>query len=756
MASARFPGAAAASRPGDDDPESVVLTTRVLVAGDDEVIPDWKEKRIAVLVPLNLSVKTFLERTLQGKLGWDDMHDVTPFVGQGTDLNQIRATKEVLQIMLTPRQLGWEADSVHWVWLKWSDGNTELLTAKEVYRERVSRFYEYYEPQSLHKIDELMASFEGTEEFLLLQLGAKYGKEPSKEDVILRKRQRRGGAALPVAQGPSPPATGEPVPPQATTVLPPGPEQPQRATFATASTEIKNVAALITRGSESLLTLAYFRKWTEFQRHRRDARRVCSYLSGRMDLFIQREYYKKLKYHYETKKMRRQLLATTQLAFKTESLAGDLVTENSQLKEQVKHLKGSLEILENTNARRLENLFSSSESAVAQIKALTRETQEKDAIINRLEAKLMTIGNQMLSHVEEKEKVSQASEAARFKLEEELDLVRNKLHEVENLFYESQEQIKKLEAKSQTQGCERCKEYTNLTHELELHQLNGDKLRKMIEAAEADKRALNETLSKVMKEKADLLAEVEQLRSMVTGGGGAAPLGAADRQQSSTMLPKQLSHSLASFSDQQPSCNPSFNITAPQAAQLQNPNYAPSNNPSFAFAQPGNASFANNPLGASMAANPSFTSAVTAARTAKPNSMTTPPDAALPESVPRGGERAKMSLESFFEREERLAADRMKLAMDRQAAVHTTTFRGSQALATGKYSTGSRAPEAGVSLVQRAMAAEASRIGPPKAASLMVSSQLSNRPVTAPRHTTFDVGAEVGTAEQRRAHLFGF
>lgn len=652
------------------------LQTRVLVGSDDDVIEDWKVRRIAAIVPMNMAIRPFLERAICAKMKWEKVENVTYMeakAGPG-GVDGVKPTSDVMQINLTPHQLGLKPDGMAWVWLRKVDpgGETHLLTPKEHMQRRVERWYQYYEPSKITQAAALLQDYEGAEELLFNNLQAKYGPEPTMEQlhrkIVPRKAQ---------------------VPQEGPKTVPSDRISEGSRGGRLDEAELGNIAVLMSRTTTTLLIGNYYKRWVDYLRRRKEHKRIMSYMTGTQDNWYRKEYYNKLKVYSQTKKTKRQLTVSKQLAFKQESLVGDLTTENSYLKGELRKSQAQIEVLETSNAKRLEAVFASSEGAILQIKALTNELFQKDRVINELEAKLMNVGNKMLEASEEKDKAITIAAAGKLQDETEIVELREKVINLEGSLYHAQEQLRKL-APSQAQAafCEHCPHFFQVLHEIEVHEANTKMLRSRVEDAEERRQKAEERLSRLQAEFEQAVAEA---RRSALGGNASMLSGEAEAALgNNSMLVNNATFAgatNATFSGSNRELSASEFQNSPGMSGHDGPTSARSNdrrNVSFATQAPnilandsfrlsGSAAsgdsnppkYAHNPQFAELQPPDEYLSDARTTRKAPNTRGTQPLD-----------DRAEMSMQTFFAREEKCATERIRLSLDKQTAPKTSTPLG--------------------------------------------------------------------------------
>ncbi|CUF92998.1 Hypothetical protein, putative [Bodo saltans] len=278
------------------------------------------------------------------------------------------------------------------------------------------------------------------------------------------------------------------------------------------------LTSVMTRMNGSLLLALYYKRWFLHRQVRQQQRRVCNYLRGTFDIVLRRDYYEKWKNHLGTRRMRRQVQQSTQLAAKSEGLVGDLMTENSSLKGELKRLRTQVEMLDNNNSKRLETLYSSSELAIGQIRTLTAENHQKEQLIQQLEQRLMHVGNLMLKANDEKENVLEHTAAEKLFLINENERLQNKTTLLEEALEGANKQLDEWRPRPATATCEHCPHYFDLERDMALMHKNADVLRARVKDVESEKQALRDTTN-------TLAAQLRDARAVAAGSGGQAANG---------------------------------------------------------------------------------------------------------------------------------------------------------------------------------------------------------------------------------------
>ena len=739
---------------------------------------------------MNMPVRQFLERHMLMKLKWENLNHVIPLPAKGTDLSNIKPNRdEILEINLTPHQLKIAPDSRNWVWFrKASEYDEPLKTAKEITLERVQRIYEFYAPHLASKAETMVRDHEGREDLMFLRLTQMYGPEPSKEQwrrkMMLSGRGGTAGArslAGPSAGGGGGGGGGY--------------NNSDTASAAALSLGIGAdnglLAMLMGRTSSTMMMITYFRKWLGFRRKRKDVLRVCYFMTGNMDNLIRREYFSKLKSFHATRRMKRQLQVSSQMAYKSESLVGDLATENMFLKNEVKKLRAQVEVLDNANSKRLETLFSSSEAAIREIKALTQENEQKELLINKLEAKLMNVGNMMLKAEEQRDLQLEAAQKERLAMETVIDELRQKQAVLEEGLAKSREQLAANRPKTPPKTCMHCEHYTEVVREADVLREHHKRLAHKVEDIASERHKLAIALENLQKKNEELQLELnetrqreQQLQATLTdreyGRPGdrraSLPRETSGYQERDQQAQLQRSNTFSSQGGEGPLTPATVTSTAQdrgferqssqQRIQSGNPldqgqnrsggvtSYRdPYGNASFTSAGGGLASG-----GGSFYQDPRYQqqqqqqqpqqSSQQSQGLVYDSSGVSRPAMSAEETIPK----ASVSLQGFFAREEQLSREKMKMFIDRHAQQRV----GGLPVSTPR-------PQGVTSLqVQQALAAATSLDRHPVAAvntmghDALAQTQFAHRPQTNAAHSQYGVGKTEGTPRQMMSNVFAF
>ena len=88
-----------------------------LIAGDEDVIPDWKTKKLAVKVDYYQPIRAYLEYDMHRKVQWADLTHVTPYLTTGKDVSSFAPNKaEVFNIDASPYDHSMEPGSKRLLW----------------------------------------------------------------------------------------------------------------------------------------------------------------------------------------------------------------------------------------------------------------------------------------------------------------------------------------------------------------------------------------------------------------------------------------------------------------------------------------------------------------------------------------------------------------------------------------------------------------------------------------------------------------
>ena len=476
---------------------SATAACRVIIAIDPEITAgvDWRTNRLVVTVQMNQKVRHIVQ-SVQTRYRIDNVMEVAvPVAAKGRDYASMQPiADEVIQLDLTPVQLGWRPESYNWVWFRTkqsprddADPHLQQLTSRQWYIERVRRFYEFYDPRRMNTAESIIDDFENSEDLLIVQLTGKYGKEPTKEmlrqtrleamraaragamldatpqsvlhdrvsgreqedenDAKERRRQlleeeqkkkKKGADAAAAGGGRKGGGGGGGVVRYSTG---------RAAAIPNLGRKLEVLAARC--DNTRVIRLSYFRTWLEFLVRRRALQRSAEFAAASTAILNRRRTFEKLRLAYHVGVMGRQVTASNIASNKSDSLVSDLQAENTILKAEVKKLQTQVELLDSTNARRLETLGNSSEMAISQIRALTQECQTKEALITKLEQKLMGIGNMALAAGEKKDFALKAAVAARMEMADRLREAEDRVGEVEAAFQQSQAEVRRLKKKSE-------------------------------------------------------------------------------------------------------------------------------------------------------------------------------------------------------------------------------------------------------------------------------------------------------------------
>ncbi len=666
---------------------------------------------------------------------WENLNLVIPHPASGTDLSNVTPNRdEVLEINLTPHQLRLQPDSINWVWFRrLTEFDKPLKSAKDIYLERLTRIYEYYDPLQVGKVAAILSDHDGKEDLLFLRLAAKYGPEPTKEQWRRKQMiagfqpQNAGGAGAvggPMSAGGG--AFGQPTPgPGADSFL---------------------IASLMGRTGSHLLMMTYYKKWRAWRRRKHDAYRICGFLTGNFESILRKEYFSKFKHYHLTKKMKRQLQASTQMAYKSESLVGDLATENMFLKGEVKKLQAQVTVLDSANSKRLETLFSSSEAAVKQIKALTRENEQKELLINQLEGKLMNVGNMMLKAQEERDDKLRLAAENQISLERAVEELTAKNSILEDAMQKMRIELQSHRPKTPPKSCLHCEHYTDIAREADALKNLHKKLAEKVEDLNSDKRKLGDLVSALQQQVQQLqqaLTEAQQREKQLTatlieGGGnpqgdqkgrnqGSPPGGARGPSQSQGLHSGGSGFGTPAEMSRESTQNMSF------LSRSVTDNATFSGPPGF---QGGN-SFAAGYGTEGSTYNPDVVyDASGVGRAGSSISTSNPP-------------KANVSLEGFFAREEQLSREKIKMFIDRQSHNRVPSTNLMTPRASGVTSL----------QVQQALA-EAARLDRHPVAMLNAAAAfempMASRPATEPTHSRFTPTGSTATPSQMMSSIFSF
>ena len=593
------------------------------------MIADWQKRRITAVVPMNAPIRGTLERTIMAKMAWQELPKGLRFdkaIAATRDISSVASTKEPFHVNLSPKQMNLPEDGLTWVWLRIDTEATSSADEQDapcfapvrvIYGNRLRRFYEYYDSTKIPMVDAVLDDFDGAEELLFMKLVSTYGVEPTAEMMARRA-----------------------------TMLAPGGGGPGGGSPGGGKGENRYLASLLGRSTLTLLQGTSFRRWKEWARKTADTRRVATYMFSSSEKWMRSLYFEKLKVYTATRKSNRKINVSTTLAVKMEGLVSDVASENSTLKAELRNLRAQLEVYDKGNSRRLDLLYASSEGAVQQIKAQTRELNEKDLQIQRLEMQLLKVGSQYLQSTEARDAAVEHAAKAKLELEQELEATRMRLKETELAYFQATALVDKLRPPDVPPQCVHCSHYFDLERDLAVARANEDYLRARWQAVEEEKQGLQDRMNQWQAQDASVRRSPPQPNLGAAGsslGGGGPPHSQTLSAVAQTRPGPQSVNVNASFTSMSKTPELSSQSFAAGGPMSLGPNAADA----FATPHPGG-------IGAS---NVSFdeTSMI------KQGQGTAPVPAAPPRTNP-------LSMQGFFEREEAMGRERVMLSLDRQTS----------------------------------------------------------------------------------------
>jgi DNA repair exonuclease SbcCD ATPase subunit len=490
-------------RKEEEEALSKIDRARVWIAAETEAIYDWQRHKMIIPIPVNQPCRGYLERLLCEKMKWNDINGFSFYKALGSHADTVEPSDEVLQTMLTPQQLRMTTTGMNFVMVRKSKKTDEerLVPAYEYFLTKAEKFLELYDPHKRDLAPQMLREFVGNEQDLIDAFLRRYGPEPTKEQIAEKraflKRQRELAEAA-----------------------------AERARQAGLTNSIRTLSerekANVMRILEKLVftrTLrVFYRKWQAAVRKHRLNKLICELSNAHLEKLRRKEYFGKLKLFAESKKNKRQLATSSQIAIRNESLLGDLASENMGLKNEIRKLHAHIEVLENASNKRLETLYSGSEAAVHELKRLTAELRYKAASIFSLEKKVHEATDRVAkAEAQRDEAVAQCADRIRdfsamdanYRAEEraidaQIDQLHTKITTVSG------------DVKGAGHTCKHCPHYHGLVAQGTINKSAMDTLRNRIENAEANRRGLTEAIEK-LKEK---LAQNQQQENMAPGAGG--------------------------------------------------------------------------------------------------------------------------------------------------------------------------------------------------------------------------------------------
>jgi hypothetical protein len=735
---------------------------------------------------MNLPVRGFVERLLVMKLKWASLEGIVPVAAIVKNGTPNPSPEDVLELNLTPHELGWEPNTFCWVWLqKAGKHDSPQRSTKAIYKDRLKAFYQYYRPEKVHEAESILTDFDGAEELLFAKLVGQYGPEPT-------AGQLRRKAVADEDRGVRPDYSSKPSEianvirdmqiqylkdtGQYTDTRPSGavperykdlimsakPAAGGRASVRGSDGEFTGISrplqesltSALMHQSDTLLRFSYYRKLLMFRSRRQEMRKIIGLMKGNAFNSTRKDYYNKWKTIVITKKMRRQVQQSTEMAAKSESLVGDLATENTFLKSEMQRLRSQVEMLDNANSKRLESLYNSSELAIGQIRILSAENQQKEELINKLEQRLLSIGNMMLQANDERDRTLEMSAAQKLELERENATFKTKILLLEDSLKAATEEIEKLRPLPKPASCTHCPHYFELQCDIEVLHANGNQLRARLEDSEHERRKQQENIR-------SLMTQINNLRD-----GGASPQqihrrhsfeeSDSDGQQDRATPPPPPPPDTDSEEDR--GVTPPPPPASSTAGQQRQAPYAPLNfsmsslppNPSFGIAPqrgpPPPASRSHDNGGGALAAdNHSGTKAA--------GGGTAPFYGYDPHQV----QPVQLSMHTFFEREAACAREKAQLAMSRQlqprlrssgfATAHATLSADvTQRIAEQKRQYLDGLNSSAASLPSSHQVQRVKDAGDDRAVG-----EFGRRPIAAPDHSRYEVGKPADPAEMRRS-----
>ena len=772
-------------------------TVNVCVAADDELIPDWRAQRMMTEMPMNLPVRGFVERLLLMKMKWATFEGVVPVAAQVKNGTPSPISEEVLELNLTPHELGWEPNTFCWVWLqKAGKYDSPQRSTKEIYKERLRNFYTYYQPEKVFEADSILTDFDGAEELLFAKLAGTYGPEPTSGQLKRKVVQNDARGVVPAyATRPSEIAgvirdmqiqylkdTGQynesravvasSVPDKykelimSSKAADSASARAERGSLGNVSLGVREyLTSALMNQSDTLLRFTYYRKLLMYRTRRQELRRVVDFMRGGVSTSLRKDFYTKWKTYWSTKKMRRQVQQSTEMAAKSESLVGDLATENTFLKSEMQRLRSQVEMLDNSNSKRLESLYNSSELAIGQIRILSAENQQKEELINKLEQRLLSIGNMMLQANDDRDRTLEISASQKVELDRDNSALRTKVQMLEDALKDAAEQIESMRPLPKPASCTHCPHYFELQCDVEVLHNNAAMLRARIEDSESDRRKLQENVK-------SLMSQVNTLRD----GGQAGGSPSAGRRRSFDER--------SSDSDGQDRATPppppppdtdsedGRGVTPPPPHPFQQPlsGYSRGSgghdqsmtNPSFGFAP----RVQQAPMPPS-ALKQSFVSFQGVGKgpdsVQQPQPQVTAANSSFAGYDPHASvQSVPLSMHSFFEREAATAREKTQLAMNRQLQPRLR----SAGFATTH---GTIAPDVAQKILdqksQYLVALNSSSASLPsthqrvKDAATLVEERTSGfgtRPMATPSHSKYDIGQAAADPAEMRRNIFAF
>jgi predicted nucleic acid-binding Zn-ribbon protein len=481
------------------------------------------------------------------------------------------------------------------------------------------------------------------------------------------------------------------VTPTEPTVRPRAPPSSNLGTLISAAQRLKSgvsnqtyevISSAFSRFSDGMKIALIYKRWQVWAARRALSRRFLQFLQGTLSTVFRKEYFRRWRENSRSKKMHRQMHNSSQMAAKSETLVGDLVTENTILREEISQLRIRVETLENASRKRLSSLTTSSENAIHQIRVLTAENQQKEEVIQKLEQRMMSIGNLMLAAHEEKQQVLEATAAAKVKLEDENEALRQRIANLEESIRVQDEKLDAWRPKPKPAQCVHCEHYFQLESECDVLRRNAEGLRQRIKDLDQQRQRLIES--------------VQLMKGSNGPRSGGTPTNrrqsTPDRSSVSSDAPPpppdydsdELNHSESgSGTFEPPQQGTDFHKPLIALAPVTPPLSSAALEPSQSFALPMhgsyqmpaalNASKLDSFAFGSMSSVPQRSAAAALLQEGgQPNLHN---ESVLPagDSRTRTDGTVDLSLESFFSKEERYSSERMRLALERQTQVRLRT-----------------------------------------------------------------------------------
>lgn len=465
---------------------------KVVIAADGDAIFDWQLRKMIVTIPMHQPARPYLERCLCEKMRWPDIVGYSFYKALGSSVDNVEKTEEPLQTNLTPTQLRMLPTGINFVMVRKAKRSDEevLVSASEYFRYKVEKFLELYDPHRLPQASQLLRDNQGNEPALIDALLTRYGPEPTDQQIadkraFLKKQKELADAAAERAR-----------------------QAGLTNSISTLSErEKENVMRIIEKIAFTRLQTAYYRKWRHHVIRRRLNKMIVTLSVAHLEKVRRKEYFGKLKMFAESRKNKRQLQASSQIAIKNEQLLGDLASQNMSLKNEIRKLSAHIEVLENASSKRLETLYAGSEHAVRELKRLTSELRNKAGYVFHLTvkeeqskeklAKAEALRDEAVAECEEKiREIEAAEQNYRFEL---------RIADSQNVALED-----KIRALSRdvagTENCKHCPHYHEMVAQTTKNATLLDNIRSRIENSEASKRMLQDQID----QQRDDLANPEQ------------------------------------------------------------------------------------------------------------------------------------------------------------------------------------------------------------------------------------------------------